>query len=129
MILAHVGDGDNGNIAVDDITLTFGECTDVTTVSDDDAVTTASEGNDAVTTASDDDDVAAMAANHGRRSRGGGGSPCTEVNESIYNEYTERMIPITQGNMETSLQLQNNYYFDISMNIRWHFNETSDTCQ
>ena len=47
MILAHVGDGDNGNIAVDDITLTFGECTDVTTVSDDDGD---------VTTASDDDD-------------------------------------------------------------------------
>ena len=45
--MAAVQQGPNGNIAVDDITLTFGECTDVTTVSDDDGD---------VTTASDDDD-------------------------------------------------------------------------
>ena len=60
MIIAAVGEGQNGNIAIDDITLTFGECSDVTTVSydDNDDVTTVSDDNDDVTTVSDDDDDA-----------------------------------------------------------------------
>ena len=58
MILATTGNGDNGNIAVDDITVTLGACSG--------DVTTASAGNDDVITesaAADDDDVVAVNVN------------------------------------------------------------------
>ena len=57
MIMASVGNGPFGNIAVDDVTVTFGACPVETTVSDDDDddVTTVSDDDDDVTTASDDD--------------------------------------------------------------------------
>ena len=60
-IMAEVGQGPLGDIALDDITVTFGECmNDTTTVSadDDDVITEAAAAAD-----DDDDDVVAVNVN------------------------------------------------------------------